>query len=371
MTAPLRVLIVQPYSERGGSESWLLRLVDALDEPLALSAVLLKDGPLRGELEQRGIPAVLHPVGNNPIDLVRPIGWLARRLRRDPPDVILANVMKAQMVAGPAGRIAGVPTVWAKHDHGYDRVLAVPVGRISNRVIGAVEELAAPTKRDDAVIIPPPLPDEPPAPRAGARAAMRERGIPLDDGRPALVMAGRLVPFKGVDDAINALARPQARDWMLVVAGEDDHSAPGETDRLREIAAAAGVADRVHFAGHVPRVSHWLAAFDALAVLTRPGARRAPKSEGFGTSAFEAQLAGLPVIATGEGAVVRRLDGGRAGAAVPTGDPGAVARALGRFADPAERARAGAAAREIVAGHPDAAECARMLVAVLRDAAGR
>jgi glycosyltransferase involved in cell wall biosynthesis len=371
MTPPLRVLIVQPYAERGGSEAWLLRLIDALEEPLDLSAVLLKDGPMRGELEQRGIPVVLHPVGNNPADLARPIGWLARALGQDPPDVILANVMKAQMVAGPAGRIAGVPTVWAKHDHGYDRVLAVPLGRISDRVIGAVEELAAPTKRDDAVIIPPPLPDEPPAARDDAIAFLRERGIPVGDGRPALVMAGRLVPFKGVDDAIQALARPEAGDWTLVVAGEDDHSAPGETERLRGIARDQGVAERVHFAGHVPSVSHWLAAFDALAVLTRPGARRAPTSEGFGTSAFEAQLAGLPVIATGEGAVVRRLAGGRAGEAVPTGDPAAVARALGRFSDRDERARAGAAAREIVAGHPDAAECARLLVATLRDAAGR
>lgn len=370
MSDKLRVLIVQPYAERGGSESWLLRLIDATDE-LSLSAVLLKDGPLRGELEARGIPVVLREVGNNPLHLIAPTAWLARRLRRNPPDVILANVMKAQLVAGPAGRIAGVATVWAKHDHGYDRLLAVPVGRISDRVIGAVEELAAPTKREDAVIIPPPLPDEPPAPRDEARAAMRAAGIPLDDSRPALVMAGRLVPFKGVDDAIQALALPEAGDWTLVVAGEDDHSAPGETERLRAIAASAGVADRVHFAGHVPRMSHWLAAFDALAVLTRPGARRAPKSEGFGTSAFEAQLAGLPVIATGEGAVVRRLDGGRAGAAVPTGSPEAVAAALGRFADPEERARAGAAAREIVAGHPDAAECARMLVTVLKDAAGR
>ena len=371
MSRPLRVLIVQPYAERGGSEAWLLRLLDALEEPLELSAVLLKDGPFREELERRGIPVVLHPVGNNPLDLPRPVGWLSRALRRDPPDVILANVMKAQMVAAPAGRIAGVPTVWAKHDHGYDRVLAVPLGRISDRVIGAVEELAAPTKRDDAVIIPPPLPDEPPAAREEALAAMRERAIPVGDGGPALVMAGRLVPFKGVDDAIQALARPEAGDWTLVVAGEDDHSAPGETDRLRGMAADLGVGQRVHFAGHVPRVSHWLAAFDALAVLTRPGARRAPKSEGFGTSAFEAQLAGLPVIATGEGAVVRRLDGDRAGAAVPTGDPAAVARALGRFADPEERARAGAAAREIVAGHPNAAECARLLAATLHDAAGR
>ena len=175
MSDRLHVLIVQPYSERGGSESWLLRLIDATDE-LSLSAVLLKDGPLRGELESRGIPVVVRPVGNNPVDLVRPAGWLARSLRRDPPDVILANVMKAQMVAGPAGRIAGVPTVWAKHDHGYDRVLAVPLGRISDRVVGAVEELAAPTKRDDAVIIPPPLPDEPPAPRDEARAEMRPTG---------------------------------------------------------------------------------------------------------------------------------------------------------------------------------------------------
>lgn len=362
----LRVLIVQPYSERGGSESWLLRLIDSTDE-LDLAAVLLKDGPLRAELETRGIPVVVRPVGNRPLDLLRPMVWLARRLRRDPPDVILANVTKAQLVAGPAGRMAGVPTVWAKHDHGYDRLLAVPLGRLSDRVVGAVEELAAPTKRKDAVIIPPPRP-EPPASRSDARAAMLARGIPLDD-RPVLVMAGRLVPFKGVDDAIRALARPEAAAWRLVVAGEDDHSAPGETERLRGIAAASGVADRVWFAGHVPGVSHWLAAFDALAVLTRPGARRAPKSEGFGTSAFEAQLAGLPVIATGAGAVVRRLDGERAGAVVPVADPDAVARALARFADPEKRARAGAAGRAIVADHPDASECARMLVAVLRKAA--
>ena len=368
---PLRVLIVQPYAERGGSESWLLRLLDAADEPLELSAVLLKDGPMRGELEARGVPVVLHPVGANPQDWIRPIGWLARELRRDPPDVVLANVLKAQVVAGPAARLAGVPVVWAKHDHGYDRVLAVPLGRVANKVIGAVEELAAPTKRDDAVIIPPPLPDDPPAPRDEARAAMRAQGIPLDDDRPALVMAGRLVPFKGVDDAIQALALPEASAWTLVVAGEDDHSAPGETDRLRGIARDAGVADRVHFAGHVPRVSHWLAAFDALAVLTRPGARRAPKSEGFGTSAFEAQLAGIPVIATGTGAVVRRLDGDRAGVAVPTGDPQAVAAALARFTDPDERRRAGEAAKEIVAGHPNAREAARLLVATLREAAGR
>jgi glycosyltransferase involved in cell wall biosynthesis len=368
MSDRLRVLIVQPYAEHGGSEAWLLRLLDATDE-LDVSVLLLKDGPMRAQLEERGIPVVVHPVGNQPWQMLAPSLWLSRRLLKGPPDVILSNVFKAQLVAVPAAKWLGIPTVWAKHDHSYDRVIAVPLGRLSDRVIGAVEELAAPVKRDDAVIIPPPLPDEPPASRDEARAEMARRGVALDD-RPALVMAGRLVPFKGVDDAVRALARPGGEAWRLVVIGSDDHSSPGETERLRSIAESEGVADRVDFPGHISGVSHWMAAFDALAVLTRPGARRAPKKEGFGTSAFEAMLAGVPVIATGEGAVTRRLDGDRAGVAVPVSDPDAIARALGRFADPAERAAAGAAAKELVAGHPTAEECAAMLVAVLRDAAG-
>jgi glycosyltransferase involved in cell wall biosynthesis len=153
-----------------------------------------------------------------------------------------------------------------------------------------------------------------------------------------------------------------------VVAGGDDHAAPGETERLRALAREAGVEDRVHFAGRVPEIAHWLAAFDALAVLTKAGGRRAPTMEGFGMSAFEAMRAGLPVVAVSGGAVVRRLEG-RAGIGVPPGDPAAVAAALGRLADPASREAAGAAAREIVADHPTDRDCARDLVRVLREAA--
>lgn len=368
---PLRVLVVQPYAESGGgSEGWLLRLLDATDQ-LDVRVVLLKDGPMRAELERRGIPVTLREVGRQPWNVPAAIAWLACLLRRERPDVVLGNVLKAQLVAAPAGRLAGVPTVWAKHDHSYDSWLAVPLGRLSDGVVAAVEELGAPVRRPDVVIIPPPGPDEAPASREEARQAMSERGIPLTED-PTLVMAGRLVPFKGVDDAIRALAMLGGQSWRLVVAGVDDHAAPGETDRLLGLARELGIEERVRFAGHVPRVSHWLAAFDALAVLTKStGEWRAPSKEGFGTSAFEAMVAGIPVIAVGGGAVVRRLEGGRAGVAVPSGDPAAVAQALGRLADPTARSRAGAAAREIVAHHPDASECAGLLVEVLRAAASR
>lgn len=363
------MLVVQAFAENGGSEGWLLRLLDATDA-LDVEVLLLKDGPLRGELERRGIPVQVRPVGTSPLHVLAPVRELAARLRRDRPDVVLGNVLKAQLVAGPAGRLAGVPTVWAKHDHGYDGPLAVVLGRVSTRVVAAVEELGEAVRRDDVVIVPPPRPEEPPATRERARAHLGSLGIPLT-AAPTAVMAGRLVPFKGTDDALHALARPEAADWRLVVAGTDDHASPGETERLRQLAEGLGVADRVHFAGHVAQISHWLAAFDALLVLTRRGGnRREPGKEGFGTSAFEAMLAGVPVLAVEGGAVVRRLEG-RAGIGVPPADPAAIAIALGRLADPSVRAAMGDAGRDITHDAPDAEECAALLVEVLRDAAGR
>jgi glycosyltransferase involved in cell wall biosynthesis len=367
--ARLRVLVVHAYGDAGGAGAWLLRLLDAAADRLVPEAVLLKEGSMRRELERRGIPVEVRPTGTRPVDVLPAVAWLTRRLRRRPPDVVLGNILKAQLVAAPAGRLAGVPTVWAKHDHGYDRSLAVPLGRLSTAVIAAVEELAEPTRRSDAVIIPPPLPDRPPADRASAREYLRSIGMPAGD-EPVLAMAGRLVPFKGVDDAVRALALPGAAGWRLAVVGSDDEAAPGETERLRALALELGVADRVWFTGLVDQVSHWLAGFDALAVLTKPGYRGAPDREGFGTSAFEAMVAGIPVVAVGGGAVVRRLEG-RAGVGVPAAAPDAVAAALGRLSDPELRRTMGEAGRELVAGHPDLERCAAMLVEVLERAAQR
>lgn len=367
MTRPLRVLAVSAYGVFGGAESWLAYLIAATDR-MEVEVVLLQDGPFRARLEALGVPVSVHATGTSPLSLLGPVRWLARELRRRRPDVVLANGIKAQLVAAPAGRLAGVATVWAKHDHSFDRWLAVPVGRLSTRVVAAVEELGAPVRRHDVVVVPPPV-LAPPATREDAREHLAGLGLALDD-TPTVVMATRLVPYKGVDDAIAALSLPGGERWRLAVVGDDDPSAPGETQRLRELARAGGVADRVVFVGRVERASHWLAAFDAIAVLTKPGGRRTPGKEGFGTSAFEAMLAGVPVIGVEGGAVVRRL-AGRAGFGVPAANPAAVAVALGRLADPDTRRTAGEAARELVAGHPDATRCAELLVAVLDDAASR
>ena len=70
---------------------------------------------------------------------------------------------------------------------------------------------------------------------------------PSVDRHPrTMLFAGRLLPFKGVSLAIEALAR--LRGWRLIVCGEG----PDE-ERLRGLAQRLGVMDRVDFRGWVDR----------------------------------------------------------------------------------------------------------------------
>ena len=63
-------------------------------------------------------------------------------------------------------------------------------------------------------------------------------------GRPLVLFAGRMVPYKGVDVLLRALA---GLDAAAVIAG-DGHRGAGWMALAREL----GLADRVRFAGEVP-----------------------------------------------------------------------------------------------------------------------
>jgi len=360
----LRVTVVAPYGVLGGAELWLLALLAGTDR-LEVDAVLLADGPLRAELGKLGVPSRLLPTGRRPGELGRSAVRLAGWLRTGPPgagppEVVLANGVKAALVAAPAARLAAVRCGWVKHDHSYDGWLTAGLARLVDGVVAASPSLAAAAGRADAAVVPPPRPARP-LPRELARRSLAGYGLDPADDRPVLAAVGRLVRYKGVEDAIRALALPGGEGWRLAVIGPPDPAEPVEPERLRRLAAAAGVADRLVFAGPVPDVAGMLAGVDAVAALTKPAGAGSPDREGFGTVALEAMAAGVPVVATAPSPVADRL-AGRAGLTVPTGDPAAVAAALRRLADPDTRARLGAAGVELAAGHPDAVACADLLV---------
>ena len=171
----------------------------------------------------------------------------------------------------------------------------------------------------------------------GAPAA--ELGLPAD-GVPLVLSVRRLVPRMGLLDLLEALRllRERGVRARLALAGEGSQQAA-----LAARARAAGLGDDVRLLGRVPD-ERLPALYRAAAVFALP----TRSLEGFGMATAEALASGLPVVATDVGATPELLSGLDGSALVPPGDPAALAAELQRLlADPARRARAGAAARRL------------------------
>jgi len=166
-----------------------------------------------------------------------------------------------------------------------------------------------------------------PIDRAEAR-----RKIGYGPGR-LLLFVGRLERLKGVEVAIRALALLRDRqhdDVRLLILGEDSRDGDeSEMDRLKAVASAAGVRDRVDFLGSVAH--HELPYFYSAADVTVMPSY----SESFGLVGLEAQACGRPVVGSdviGLRSVVRDEVSGYL---VADHEPAAYAERLGRLlADP-------------------------------------
>ncbi|MDK3257061.1 glycosyltransferase [Blastococcus capsensis] len=157
--------------------------------------------------------------------------------------------------------------------------------------------------------------------------------------RKRLLVLGRLVERKGQDDAVRALrAVPDAE--LVVVGGPptDVLDADPEVRRLRGIAAEAGVADRLVFAGSVARadVPAWVRSADVVLAV--------PWYEPFGITPLEAMACGRPVVATAVGGLQDTVADGVTGDLVPPRDPERLGEVLAALlADDERRAAYGAA----------------------------
>ncbi|WP_229789169.1 glycosyltransferase [Thermopolyspora flexuosa] len=157
---------------------------------------------------------------------------------------------------------------------------------------------------------------------------------------PRVLGVGRLAGVKRFDRLISAFAaacRAVPERWELHLVGEGE-----DEPRLREHAAAEGVADRVTFHGRVPA--------ERMPLLYLHGSILALTSdhEGLPLAVAEAASYGVPAVAFDVSSGVRAV----AARTVPPGDLAAfTAELTALMADLAARRRLGAAARDRVAAY--------------------
>ncbi|MEK7469226.1 MAG: glycosyltransferase family 4 protein [Planctomycetota bacterium] len=184
-------------------------------------------------------------------------------------------------------------------------------------------------------------------------AAQKALGL---EGRFVVTVA-RLTPWKGVDALIRCVPRLPS-GWKLLVVGDGPERA-----RLEAQTQAAGLTQRVIFTGEVAQdqVPGYLRASDIFALFTG--------YEGLSHVLLEAQLAGLPTVATRKGGNPEVIRHGENGILVEYGDEDGLCQALVRLAgDEAVRAKLAENARRASAEF-DWSRLMERTTAVFREAA--
>jgi glycosyltransferase involved in cell wall biosynthesis len=178
----------------------------------------------------------------------------------------------------------------------------------SMRTVGAVEALGVDAGRI-AVVEP------------GTAVAASATGS--TDGPIRLLCVASIVPRKGHDTLLDALARLAHLDWRLICVGgvDRDTAFAGRVMSQRE---ASAVGDRVAFVGELEGEA-LDAAYHGADIFVLP-----TYYEGYGMAVAEAVARGIPVVSSPTGAIAE-LIGRDAGILVPAGDAGLLAATLERL----------------------------------------
>jgi rhamnosyl/mannosyltransferase len=232
------------------------------------------------------------------LDFCPDIWSLAARLHGEPPDIVHLHVPNPTMLLALAARAPRATLVVTYHSDVMNRPLL-------GRALSILERRVFPRAARIIVNCPTYVAGSPALRRYPGKLAVIPMGIELEPylrpSEKALAYAsrlrsrhgpilwltlGRLVPYKGLDDAIRALR--QVPGQLLVIG-----AGPTE-DQLRALSRTLGVSDRVVWLGHV-NSEEVVGACHAATALWFPSNAR---NEAFGLAQVEAMASGCPVINT-------------------------------------------------------------------------
>jgi len=254
---------------------------------------------------------------------LREVRRIRALLEQRRPDILHTHGYRPDLLHGWSGRRAGVATVSTLHGSSrmggasavFEWIQERALGRfdavvaVSHPLVDVLAERGVPRDRIH-VVANAWTPSENPLDRSSAR-----RDLEMSDDRRWIGWVGRLIPVKGCDVFLRALAEVEASGWRACIIGDGPERAGLET-----LADQLGLGDRVRFAGMIPDASRLFSSLDLFVLSSR--------SEGTPMVLLEAMGAGIPVVATAVGGVPDVLRPPEEGWLVPPEDPGALALAI-------------------------------------------
>lgn len=155
---------------------------------------------------------------------------------------------------------------------------------------------------------------------------MARRALGLSPSEPVVLHVGRMVPRKGIDTVIEAMARLRDQHHMrarlVIVGGESDDDDPVRTPeigRLKAIVQARGLTEEVTFVGR-RRPAQLRVFYNAADLFVTT-----PWYEPFGITPLEAMACATPVIGASVGGIKYTVRHKETGYLVPPSNPAAVA----------------------------------------------
>lgn len=287
--------------------------------------------------------------------LVRGVGGpqatlLHKAIVRERPERVLALLTRTAMLACQATWDRDLHLVVSERNDPLLQRLGFPWARLrpllysrADRVTantnGVVASLGPALGIKGVTLLPNPLPGA--AVTTASDPALRER---------LFLVVARLVPQKGVDVLLHALARQAAEldGWHCEIVGDGP-----ERDALKHLASQLGLTEpgpgasvraMVTFAGFQTPVAPW---FRRAAVFVLPS-----RFEGMPNALLEAMAAGCaPIVTDSSPGPLELVEDGVSGLVVPADDPVALGAALVRLASDADlRMQLGGAARRHLLG---------------------
>ncbi len=335
------VLQVTPALDAGGVERTTIEIAEAVTRAGGRALVASRGGRLEGELADVGGELVAMPLDTkNPLAILANIGRLATLGREARVSLIHARSRAPAWSALFAARRLGVPFVTTYHGiyngngglkRFYNSVMARGDLVIANSDYTRAHVMKVHGVAADRVVSIPRGVDlarfDPAQVTPERVAAMRHLwGVAANDGRPIVLLPGRLTRWKGQAVLIEAAAlmeKAQPGAALYVLAGDSQGRAEYVAD-LHELARKSGVQSCVRIVGHLVDMP---AALAAATVAVFPST----DAEAFGRAAVEAQAMGVPVVASALGGLAETIVDGESGLLVAPGDAVALAAAVKRL----------------------------------------